>query len=1079
MRKIFTSAMLGVSLVTMCAVASPLHRKPLTLDEVASNMRKASAPESETMWEGLDGLALLRLSDGTFWYYTYTKESEYIEMNEFWTDEIVKSFCFTIYDENLNVVGQIADDVDYKEDEIRLVGLDPVTTLSKKFFNYDDKYELALSFAYNTDVPGINHYYTRVYSVDGATDEKGNSVVVYEMPDKLIGNMTDCSVDSWTENYFVTFVQNVYLDGAPQYEGSATLLETYSKASYMNDGVPQPVYRYTLIDSHLPGDQENTPYMLVWTEKGRAYYLFSQYEKRFFEEPTNWENDDLTQDNSLIAEIFSIGSGETEFTPEKKVKIPVETPDGRFLAVFYSIGNLDNAADVMHEGNDWKFVLTKQYYAVESEDTIDSYYIIDENGDIQNAIFEFANAKLKLSDLKGEPSQYVFANLYNEFTYVFHFVNFPSGEEVFIIPSDFEGYGLQLNLDRIKEGDKVLYAFQTNTPVVDENENVLDNILWIDSEGNFVRADKINVGKDIVLAQPSISSKLLSPYYFNTDSKREYIYNLKRLSESGTQIINELMLVNSDNEVLLHFGPEGDKLFFTAVNVPNRTRNVLQVIYQDEVSDLYSCEFYELPLDKFKAGGKGTEEDPYLISSIGDFNEMRNSPAAYYRLANDIEASGFEYYTADCDFSGVLDGAGHTISNLWIVADEYTSGIFSRLAGGVVKDLNLNNITLEVLDNVSVAGTIAGNSTQGTLSNVHINGLTAFGVPASFGGLIGEAYLNTNISESSVSNADINILGQSVGGIVSDTRTGTVINGVAFHGFLKGSTEVGGIAGSIVTGDEIISNCHVDAVIEADGTVGGIVGSTDRALISNCFVEGEITALGISSSWGDNGPCAGGIAGFMSPNFVEDDGVRISNNIVALSKLEGAEPSMAERWEGQQNTLHYIVGRSRANYQPEIIDYDNEGNPIYGNPEPAETGLARNYHIVMAMTEEIIEGEDKTVDGAPMLSDDLNESNLAALNFIFGDDINAPWIFNEEENLCLFFEGNRESGVEATPVISALRYVGGDILAPGCAIEIYNLSGMKMAEGKDVVKVTNLSSGVYVAVATDASGSRSVVKFKK
>ena len=1046
------------------------QRAPQELHKIASAMREAGKPESAMRLNDVAGLSALTLPDGTNWFFSYEKESDFIEVSEFFTDEIVKSFEFTIYDQNLNKIGTIKDDVDYKDNEIRLVALEPVNTLTKKFFNYDDKYEFAVSMAYNSDVPGINHYYTRVYSIGGAKDSDGNDQVIYEIEDKLIGDMVNAAEDAWSENYYITFVENREFPENERYEDYGIVMTTYTKAGW-EEG-PTPVNEKVLIFNHMPGDQENTPYMMTWREGNRAYFLFSEYEKRFFVDPVAaTDNDDLTPDNNLIIDIYSIGTGEKEMTPEKKVAIPTIQNNGEgVLATFYAVGTLGYLNDVIHNGNTWNFVLTKQRFSVESEETINSYYLVDENGNDLNPIYEEAETFVQFSELRGAPSQYLFATPYDEYSYKFTVVNFPSGEEVFSIFSDIEGYGLTISCARVMEGNECMYVFQTNTPDSDKDENIIDQIVWINSEGKVAKVDRINVGQDIVLAQPVLSSTLLSPYFFNTDSKREYLYMVKRLTDpTGSANQNEFMIINEDSNVILHLLPEGDRQLFNAVTLANESGNMLQVIYQDYWTYLYSCDFYQLPFDRFSAGGEGTEENPYLISSIGDFNEMRVDLSAHYRLANDFDAAGFEYLPADGDFSGTLDGAGFTISNLYVVGDAYMSGIFTRILEGGVKDINFSNATIETCEGADMAGLLAGNTVQATISNVQVDGLTAFGTPVNFGGLVGDAYLGTVIEGSSVRNADIEFDSSVIGGIVSGMRTGSIVKASSFNGSIKALSQVGGIAGTAVTGDETISDCHVNASLTANNTIGGIIALTGRNFVNNNYVEGEIMALRNPMGAVDNGPCAGGVAGEMNPNFTADDGIRISNNVVNLSKLESAEGQTEERYEGQHNTLHYIVGRSLENHAP-----DASGSA------GVEPGLEKNYRVVAVMTDEIIENEDKTVDGGRMTTDQLTESTLADLGFNFGDSIDAPWIFDEEDNLCLFFEGIEVTAVESLPVkADTIRLIGGNLMAEGCVIEVYNLSGVKVATANDRLDTTSLGGGVYVAVATDADGHRSVAKFRR
>ena len=60
------------------------------------------------------------------------------------------------------------------------------------------------------------------------------------------------------------------------------------------------------------------------------------------------------------------------------------------------------------------------------------------------------------------------------------------------------------------------------------------------------------------------------------------------------------------------------------------------------------------------AGGNGTEENPYLISTEEQLLSITDQSGNYFALANDIEIKTAEANIAS--FSGVLDGRGHRIS---------------------------------------------------------------------------------------------------------------------------------------------------------------------------------------------------------------------------------------------------------------------------------------------------------------------------------------------------------------------------------------------------------------------------------
>ena len=110
--------------------------------------------------------------------------------------------------------------------------------------------------------------------------------------------------------------------------------------------------------------------------------------------------------------------------------------------------------------------------------------------------------------------------------------------------------------------------------------------------------------------------------------------------------------------------------------------------------------------------GDGTEESPYLISDADDLFLMAHNVntgvgnTAHYKLTNNIDLGGSEWapighYTQlnghNVSFSGVFDGDGHTISNFKITKeDTYYIGLFGLVSGGTIKNLNVDNVNIDV-----------------------------------------------------------------------------------------------------------------------------------------------------------------------------------------------------------------------------------------------------------------------------------------------------------------------------------------------------------------------------------------------
>ena len=132
------------------------------------------------------------------------------------------------------------------------------------------------------------------------------------------------------------------------------------------------------------------------------------------------------------------------------------------------------------------------------------------------------------------------------------------------------------------------------------------------------------------------------------------------------------------------------------------------------------------------AEGETTE-----IYTPQDLAAMAGDPSGSYRLMADLDMEGFSW---NCfDFSGTLDGNGHSILNLSVTQPgentetaldgnqkEYPAvyaGLFAKLEGAEVKNLNLVNIRgLVETDQPCFLGGIAGYSMDSTVSGCSVTG---------------------------------------------------------------------------------------------------------------------------------------------------------------------------------------------------------------------------------------------------------------------------------------------------------------------------------------------------------------------
>ena len=246
---------------------------------------------------------------------------------------------------------------------------------------------------------------------------------------------------------------------------------------------------------------------------------------------------------------------------------------------------------------------------------------------------------------------------------------------------------------------------------------------------------------------------------------------------------------------------------------------------------------------EFSGDGLGTKESPYLISNITQLEEINNDLAAHYKLIEDIDMSKIEIWNpigSETErFTGEFDGNGHTISNMtintWTGNGHVSSyiGLFSSLYNCKIKNLNIESVDIEVLNNH--VGSLAGAAENSEIKNCSSDGIV-YGV--------GDA-------------------GSYIGGIVGTNTNGT-ISGCRFRGRVDGENYAGGIT-STNTGTIINCSTHGrgDNEYIAAYYPGGIVGS-NSGTISCCYNENEI--------WGNHyyGGCgAGGIVGNNTNGKIE------------------------------------------------------------------------------------------------------------------------------------------------------------------------------------------------------------------
>lgn len=292
----------------------------------------------------------------------------------------------------------------------------------------------------------------------------------------------------------------------------------------------------------------------------------------------------------------------------------------------------------------------------------------------------------------------------------------------------------------------------------------------------------------------------------------------------------------------------------------------------EEYAIAHDLQFRELDTGEVLEGS-GTENDPYIISSVDEFSYfMRKVNAGetfagkYFVLDRNVYLNDISNYSQWSDeyapdlvwdgidgFAGIFDGQNHTIYGLYMKQDKDNVGFFNEFNHQlevIVKNINFENAYVSGGNNV---GTIVGKADYVRIENCSVNGVIK-GTGENVGGLVGYSgsagHYGTKIYDS-INNAIVNGSNY-VGGFIGQTYIGN------FHGI--GYENVGG------SEKLILQRCINNGKIIGTGDyVGGITGSLSRWMncggteIAELTNKGEVVGkdcvggiTGIASSWTAN-----------------------------------------------------------------------------------------------------------------------------------------------------------------------------------------------------------------------------------
>ncbi len=219
------------------------------------------------------------------------------------------------------------------------------------------------------------------------------------------------------------------------------------------------------------------------------------------------------------------------------------------------------------------------------------------------------------------------------------------------------------------------------------------------------------------------------------------------------------------------------------------------------------------------ADGTGTENDPFLISSLGNllwlsYTQSVWDDGAYFKQTSNIDAT--PTYNIDnhrgfvpignnsVQFNGTFNGNDYTIANLFVdkPAQIYI-GLFGRTLNAYIENVNLTSASMT---GDRWVGALAGLSQTTDIANCFSSGLIQGN--DTFGGLMGKID----------------------GSIVSSSSECDV----------EGGRVAGGLAGSITLAT--VSDCYAEGHVHATGDYsGGLIGSNNYSTVQRCYSLGHVT----------------------------------------------------------------------------------------------------------------------------------------------------------------------------------------------------------------------------------------------
>ncbi len=347
--------------------------------------------------------------------------------------------------------------------------------------------------------------------------------------------------------------------------------------------------------------------------------------------------------------------------------------------------------------------------------------------------------------------------------------------------------------------------------------------------------------------------------------------------------INGQFSISNDGNNYVVFTPNSNQLWPSNTTVTGTISNITQ-------NDGGTVPEYSFSFKTHYLAGKGTQEEPWLVSTPEDLYNLRNvkygnggiyESIPFFKQTQNIDLSdyGQSYdngkgwkpifnYEDDGglneDFYGYYNGNNYKITNLYINRPNENVGLFNIIRG------KITNLGIEI-SNGGITGTEVGgisssiyfdsgygqSSIEQTVKNCWVKGNGTISCSQLGGGLFGTIGLGINIENCY---SDINLEGSGsnvcVGGLIGKTNGGEITNCYS-KGTINSNGAAGGLIGTVE--ESFIKSSYSNSSVNCASSGGGLIACINGGNVENCYATGNVIGTGNLSSYEG----IGGLLGYI------------------------------------------------------------------------------------------------------------------------------------------------------------------------------------------------------------------------